>query len=119
MLYSSLFGGNGSVAGNNHPTFASGVAVDSSGFFYLVGTTLSNQLPVTAGAFQTTYNGNPNPGFGTSSRGFVAKFNPVSSGASMLYNTYLGGFDTTVVSFQDVISGIAVDAAGNAYLSGN
>jgi uncharacterized protein (TIGR03437 family) len=119
LLYSSLYGGNGSSAGNEHPTFASGVAVDSSGHFYLAGTTASNQLPVTAGAFQTTYYGNPKPGFGTSSRGFVAKFNPVSSGASLAYATYVGGFDTTVVSYQDVISGIAADAAGNAYISGN
>ena len=95
------------------------MAVDSSGNFYLAGTTSSNQLPVTPGAFQTTYYGNPNPGFGTSTRGFVAKFNPVSSGASLVYTTYLGGFDKTVVSYQDVISGIAADAAGNAYVSGN
>jgi uncharacterized protein (TIGR03437 family) len=119
LLYSSLFGGNGAATGNEHPTFGSGVAVDSSGDFYLVGTTESNQLPVTPGAFQTTYYGNPNPGFGTSSRGFVAKFGPVSSGASLVYATYLGGFDKTVVSYQDVISGIAADAAGNAYISGN
>ena len=119
LLYSSLFGGNGAATGNQHPTFGSGVAVDSSGYFYLVGTTESNQIPVTSGAFQTTYYGNPKPGFGTSSRGFVAKFNPVSAGASVAYTTYLGGFDTTVVSYQDVISGIAADAAGNAYISGN
>ena len=119
LLYSSLFGGNGSSAGNEHATFASGVAVDSSGYFYLVGTTESNQLPVTPGAFQTVYYGNPNPGFGTSSRGFVAKFNPVGSGASLVYTTYLGGFDKTVVSYQDVISGVAADAAGNAYVSGD
>jgi len=119
LLYSSLFGGNGAPTGNEHATFASGVAVDASGFFYLVGTTSSNQLPATAGAFQTTFHGNPNPGFGTSTRGYVAKFNPVSAGASLFYTTYLGGFDNTIVNYQDVIAGIAVDAAGNAYLSGN
>jgi uncharacterized protein (TIGR03437 family) len=119
LLYSSLFGGNGSPAGNQHSTFGSGVAVDSSGAFYLVGTTGSNQLPVTPGAFQTIYYGNPNPGFGTSSRGFVAKFAPVSSGASLVYTTYLGGFDKTVVGYQDVIAGIATDAAGDVYVSGN
>jgi uncharacterized protein (TIGR03437 family) len=119
LLYSSLFGGDGSPAGNEHATFGSDVAVDSSGYFYLAVTTQSNQLPVTPGAFQTTYYGNPNPGFGTSSRGFVAKFNPVSSGAALVYGTYLGGFDKTVGSYQDVISGIAADAAGNAYISGN
>jgi uncharacterized protein (TIGR03437 family) len=119
LLYSSLFGGNGAATGNEHATFGSGVAVDASGNFYLVGTTESNQIPVTPGAFQTTYYGNPKPGFGTCSRGFVAKFNPVSAGASVAYVTYLGGFDPTVVSYQDVISGIAADAAGNAYISGN
>jgi len=119
LLYSSLIGGDGSSAGNEHPTFGADVAVDSSGYFYLGVTTESNQLPVTPGAFQTTYYGNPNPGFGTSSRGFVAKFNPVNSGAALLYGTYLGGFDKTVGSYQDVISGIAADAAGNAYISGN
>jgi hypothetical protein len=118
LLYSTLFGGNGAPTGNQHPTFGSGVAVDSSGYFYLVGTTQSNQLPVTTGAFQTTYNGNPTAGAGTSTRGFVAKFNPVNSGASLAYATYFGGFDKTVVSYQDVISGIAADSAGNAYLSG-
>jgi uncharacterized protein (TIGR03437 family) len=120
LLYSSLFGGNGnSSMGNDHPTFASGVAVDSSGYFYLVGTTLSNQLPVTPGAFQTTFYGSPNPNVGTSSRGFVAKFNPVSSGASLFYTTYLGGFDKNQDGYQDVVAGIAADAAGNAYVSGN
>ncbi len=119
LLYSSLYGGTGASTGNQHPTFGSGVAVDASGYFYLVGTTESNELPVTPGAFQTTYNGNPTAGFGTSSRGYVAKFKPVSAGASLLYATYFGGFDKTVVSYQDAIAGVAADAAGNAYLSGN
>ncbi len=120
LLYSSLFGGNGNASmGNDHATFASGVAVDASGNFYLAGTTLSNQLPVTPGAFQTTFYGSPNPNVGTSSRGFVAKFHPVSSGASLFYTTYLGGFDKNVVSYQDVVAGIAADAAGNAYVSGD
>ncbi len=118
LLYSSVYGGNGAATGNEHATFASGVAVDSAGNFYLAGTTGSNQLPVTPGAFQTTFYGNPNPGFGASSRGFVAKFNPVSSGATLAYATYLGGFDKTAVSYQDVVSGIAADASGNAYISG-
>ena len=120
LLYSSLFGGNGNQAqGNGHPTYGSGVAVDASGYFYLVGTTGSNQLPVTPGAFQTTYYGNPTPGFSTATRGFVAKFKPISSGASLLYTTYLGGTDPTQLAYQDFVAGIAADAAGNAYVSGN
>ena len=120
LLYSSVVGGNGNASmGNDHPTFASGVAVDSSGYFYFAGTTGSNQLPVTPGAFQTTFYGSPNPSVGTSTRGFVAKFNPVSSGASLFYTTYLGGFDKNLDSYQDVVAGITADAAGNAYVSGN
>ncbi len=120
LLYSSLFGGNGDqAAGNGHPTYASGVAVDPSGFFYLAGTTGSNQIPVTSGAFQTTYYGNDTPGFSTATRGYVAKFNPVSSGASLYYTTYLGGTDPTQNAYADYVSGIAVDASGNAYITGN
>jgi uncharacterized protein (TIGR03437 family) len=123
LLYSSLWGGNGAPTGNQHATFGSGAAVDPAGNFYLTGTTSSNQLPVTPGAFQTTFNGNPNAGFGTSTRGFVAKFNPVGSGAGLgaglTYSTYVGGLDKTIVNYQDTIAGIAADAAGNAYISGN
>ena len=74
---------------------------------------------MTPGAFQTTYYGNPTPGFSTATRGFVAKFKPVSSGASLFYTTYLGGTDPSQTAYQDFVSGIAVDAAGNAYVSGN
>lgn len=84
-----------------------------------MGTTGSNELPVTKGAFQTTYYGNPNPGYSTATRGFVAKFTPVKSGASLFYTTYLGGTDPTQLAYQDFVSGIAVDAAGDAYVSGN
>ncbi len=117
LLYSSLYGGNGS-SDNHHPTFGSGVAVDGLGNFYLVGSTGTNLLPVTTGAFQTTYHGNPTSGFGSSTRGFIAKFSPAGPATSLVYGTYFGGFDSTVVSYQDVISGIAADAAGNAYVSG-
>ena len=120
LLYSSLFGGTGDQAhGNGHPTYGSGVAVDASGYFYLAGTTGSNQLPVTPGAFQTTYYGNPTPGFATATRGFVAKFNPITAGAGLFYTTYVGGTDPTQLAYADFVSGIAADAAGNAYVSGN
>ena len=120
LLYSSLYGGFGSTAagsdgkpGNNGETYGAGVAVDSAGNFYLAGTSSSNQLPVTAGALQK-YSGN------RLARGFVAKFSRVGSagGASLIYATYLGGTDGTNDN-SDQIGGIAVDAAGNAYVTGN
>ena len=120
VLYSSLYGGFGSTAagsdgkpGNNGQTYGAGVAVDAAGNFYLAGTSSSNQLPVTAGALQK-YSGN------RLARGFVAKFSRVGSpgGASLTYATYLGGTDGTNDN-SDQIGGIAVDAAGNAYVTGN
>ena len=50
-------------------------------------------------------------------RGFIAKFNPVTSagGASLAYATYLGG---QTANTGDFISGIAIDSASNAYIVG-
>ena len=57
---------------------------------------------MTAGAFQTTFNGVQDA--------FVTKLN--AAGSAKLYSTYLGSF-----SF-DWASGIAVDSGGNAYVAG-
>lgn len=82
---------------------AMGVAVDSANNPYILGHTQGANFPTTAGAFQTVLKGN--------SDAFVAKLNP--SGTSILYSTYLGGSltDTT-------LGGIAVDSAGDAYVTG-
>jgi hypothetical protein len=95
IVLSTYFGGSGSDA-------ATSVALDPSGNIYITGWTDSSNLPVTAGAFQTTKRGGVNA--------FVAKFNP--SGSALLYCTYLGG------SVYDQGLSIAVDAAGNAYVAG-
>ncbi len=118
LLYSSLYG-DGNYAANNHGgTYGVGVAVDPSGNFYFLGNTQNNGLPVTAGAFEH-YFGNTNPGLASPSRGVLAKFNPVSSGASLVYATYLGGTDPAQGAYSDGMAGIVADAAGNAYISGN
>ena len=67
-----------------------------------MGFTRSVDFPVTPGAFDTTANG----AFDL----FVAKLN--AAGSNLVYATYLGGADF------DSGGGLAIDGAGNAYVSG-
>jgi hypothetical protein len=95
IVYSSYFGGSGG-------DWASGIAVDGAGSVYLTGSS-NVGLPTTTGAYQ------PTPGGGYLDA-FVTKFNPTGSG--LVYSTYLGGNN------RDDGYGIAVDSAGNAYVTG-
>jgi Bacterial Ig-like domain (group 1)/Beta-propeller repeat len=100
LVYSTYLGGSSVDQGY-------GVAVDGAGNAYVTGVTssdLPNPFPTTPGAFDTSFNG----GFGD---GFVTKLNAAGS-MPLLYSTYLGG------SVYDQGFGIAVDAAGNAYVTG-
>ncbi|MEK5037562.1 DUF7948 domain-containing protein [Sporosarcina sp. FSL K6-3457] len=96
LVYSTYLGGNDSNQGNS-------IAVDNAGNAYIVGTTFSANFPTTTGAFQTSNNG-----FGDV---FVTKFDP--SGTALVYSTYLGG----TTSFDQGWD-VAVDNAGNAYVTG-
>jgi hypothetical protein len=102
--YSTLLGGNGDSFGN-------AIAVDSAGHAYVAGGTTSSDFPITAGSFQTTYAGDNGFGYqGVVGDAFVTKLN--ASGTGVMYSTYIGG------SGGDDAYGIALDAAGNAYLTG-
>ncbi|HTY63653.1 MAG TPA: SBBP repeat-containing protein, partial [Acidobacteriota bacterium] len=87
--------------GGSSLDYGQAIAVDSSGSAYVTGATFSTNFP-TATPFHAISGG----GFDA----FVTKLN--SSGNALLYSTYLGGNDT------DVGYGIAVDASGNAYVTG-
>ena len=122
LLYSTLFGDlNGlktSTTTTSGGTYATGVTVDSTGYFYLIGYTQAGRLPTTLGAFQTTGAPLDNTGSNvTAFRGFIAKFNPVTSaeGASLAASTYLGG---KTGNTSDYLSGIAVDSSGDIYVVG-
>jgi len=92
LLYSTYFGGDDAELGV-------GVAVDAAGHAYLSGTSSSENMP-TRNPFQTAKKG--------LSDLFVAKF----ADASLVYATYIGG------SGPDFGNGVAVDAAGNAHVTG-
>jgi hypothetical protein len=95
LSYSTFLGGS-DVDGTTD------IAVDSAGAAYVSGLTGSTDFPTTAGAFDTTANGD--------SDAFVTKLDPTGSG--LAYSTYLGG--TSAEAGQ----GIAVDATGAAYVAG-
>ncbi len=97
LSYSTYFGGNSSDE-------AWKVAVDTNGFVYFAGETLSAQLPTT-NAFQPNYAGGSFTG-----DAFVAKFSP--NGTNLVYCTYLGG------SQDDFAYSLAVDNAGDVFLTG-
>lgn len=100
LAYSTYLGGSSADTVN-------AVAVDREGNTYMTGGASSVNFPVTPGAFQGTYSG---PGFSLTNA-FVTKMN--ADGSALLYSTYLGG------DIQDVGNGIAVDEAGNAYITGS
>lgn len=91
------------------------IAIDSSGNAYIAGKAESTDFPTTTGAFQTKYPGAP------TSSGFVTKLN--STGSKLVYSTFLGGSGGGLCylangSQDDLARGIAVDASGNAYVTG-
>jgi len=111
LVYSTYIGGSG---GGDHYVYgdgAVGIAVDPAGDAYIAGTALSGDFPVTENAFQK---GN-NSGGGNL---FVTKFNP--AGSALVYSTYLGGSGWSIgpLSFGDSAGGIAIDSAGDAYVTG-
>ncbi|MBI1897800.1 MAG: SBBP repeat-containing protein [Acidobacteria bacterium] len=92
--------------------FGTGVAVDASGNVYVGGVTRSPDFPVSEDAFRRAYGGTGTPGDAmTAGDGFVAKLN--TTGTALLYSTYLGG------DGLDNVLAIAVDASGNAYVTGS
>lgn len=87
-----------------------GIAVDATGNAYIVGQAFdASAYPTTPGAFQTVAS--------TNGTAFVTKMNP--TGSALVYSTFLGGAASQ--SGQNTSTGataVAVDAAGNTYVTG-
>ena len=107
LIYSTYLGGNGNDR-------ASGIAVDSAGNAYVAGRTCSTNFPI-VNPLQAAFAGPSeycdeiswSSPYGDA---FVTKLN--ASGTAAIYSTYLGGRG------GDGIQGIAIDATGNAYVTG-
>jgi hypothetical protein len=95
LVYSTYLGGITWDAG-------AGIAIDASGHAYVTGRTGSIDFPTTPGAFDTSYN--------YLSDAFVTTLD--INGAAVVSSTFLGG------SNDDAGAAIALDSAGNAYVTG-
>jgi hypothetical protein len=97
LIFSTYLGGSGYDQGD-------GIAIDGAGNIGVSGHTTSKGVPFpNINASQTTFGGGTNDGF-------IAKLSP--DGQVFRYSTYLGG------SGDEAESTLALDSAGNAYITG-
>jgi protocatechuate 3,4-dioxygenase beta subunit len=95
LIYATFIGGAEDDSGN-------ALRIGANGAAFIAGATNSTDFPTTEGAYQKNAPGNGDA--------FAVQLGP--DGAALAYSTYLGG------AASDVANGIALDADGNAYLTG-
>ncbi|MBS1854551.1 MAG: SBBP repeat-containing protein [Acidobacteria bacterium] len=100
LIIDPLLGYSSYLGGNNEED-AAAVATDPACNVYMTGSTLSTDFPVSSGTFAAPR------GNGSSKVVHVTKIEP--DGESLVYSAFLGVGSST---------GLAVDAAGNAYVTG-
>lgn len=121
VVYSTFIGDANRLIEPETPQFGTvtasdaclGVAVDLFGNAYVVGETYSPLFPVTDDAFDPYFGDEPmegQVGGVSAAEGFVCRVN--AAGTEFLYSSYLGG------GLADYATAVAVDADGNAYVTG-
>ncbi len=103
LVYSSYYGGSGDDA-------AAAIALDAAGHVYITGRTTSTNLPPAGASVPQSELLGPEDAF-------VIEI--AADGSKLVYSTYLGGSaGSGHFSGFDIGDGIAVDAAGDAYITG-
>jgi hypothetical protein len=104
--------GGGTVITGNGGDGATGIAVDAAGNAYVTGFTSSTDFP-TVDPLQAVNHAAANHG----SNAFLVKLN--AAGNALVYSTYLGGSGIQgALVTGDSAAAIAVDAAGDTYVTG-
>ncbi len=96
LLASTFIGGS-----NDDNAYA--LAIDSSGNIFVAGRTWSTDYPITAGAYDISFNG-------ASSDVFVSKLN--AGLTNLLSSTFIGG------DSDDVAEALVIDSSGNIFVAG-
>jgi gliding motility-associated-like protein len=126
-IYSTYLGGD-------HDELPHSLIVNSNDELFVLGSTASDNFPVTAGAFQTTFHGGQDMGvfqgigvhYLTGSDIFITHFN--IDGTALLGSTYVGGSGNDGLTYpeyvglnynyaDDVRGEIAIDGNGNVYVA--
>jgi hypothetical protein len=105
LAYSTYLGGSGTDKGN-------GITVDGFGDAFVVGSTGSSDFPVSS-AYQSTCGGCANG----LTAAFVTMFDPAGTG--LTYSTFLSGTQYPSGAAGDSASSVALDAVGDAYVTGS
>ena len=85
-----------------------GIIVDDTGYIYLIGGTHSSDFPVTAGSYDTSFNGEGQ----WAGDVYLTKLNP--TGTDIVFSTFIGGEVEETVSSKN----IKIDSKGNIIIAG-